>query len=134
VTLLTGSTDTCYSDDPPVECSDPSWTPANISASMSAVTNLYNSSLVSHYCSPISLTLTCSSIVRNVSFSCGNRDFFLLIWRRAISQITSSSNLKTSKETAPQQCLTQHLQQLFGLLLEQLQRPLLHLRQHRAQR
>lgn len=45
---ITWNADTCYSDDPPVECSDPSWTPANISASMSAVTNLYNSSL---YCS-----------------------------------------------------------------------------------
>lgn len=46
--ILTNFTDTCYSDDPPVECEDSTWTPADISANMSAVVNLYDSSLVSN--------------------------------------------------------------------------------------
>ncbi|RDW92669.1 hypothetical protein BP5796_02063 [Coleophoma crateriformis] len=45
---ITWNADTCYSDNPPVECQDSTWTPANVSASMSSVVNLYNSSL---YCS-----------------------------------------------------------------------------------
>jgi hypothetical protein len=38
--------DTCYSDDPPVECEDPTFSVFDISGNMSAVTNLYDKSLV----------------------------------------------------------------------------------------